>query len=68
MIDKIDLKEKLTLFSDYWNPKILTTLNENYVKIAKFKGEFVWHHHKNEDELFLVLKGKLLISLLNGSF
>lgn len=60
-MDKINIKEKFNLFSDYWSPKIIGQLNGQHVKLAKFKGEFVWHHHENEDELFLVIKGKLLI-------
>ena len=61
MTEKINLSEKFDLFSDYWNPRILGELNGQYVKIAKFKNEFVWHKHDNEDELFLVIKGTLLI-------
>ncbi len=60
-LDKINLKQKLNLFSDHWNPRITGELNGQHVKLAKFKGEFVWHHHEKEDELFLVLKGRLLI-------
>ncbi|MDZ7362744.1 MAG: cupin domain-containing protein [candidate division KSB1 bacterium] len=62
-MDKINLTQKFRLFSDYWRPKIVGALNDSYVKIAKLKGEFVWHHHENEDELFLVVKGRLLIKL-----
>ena len=64
-MDKINLKDKLALFNDYWSPKIVGELNESYVKLAKLKGEFVWHSHENEDEMFLVIKGKLLIKLRN---
>ncbi len=60
-MDKINLKDKLTLFSDYWNPRIVGELNGQHVKLAKFQGEFVWHHHELEDELFLVIKGRLLM-------
>ena len=60
-MDKINLKQKLSLFSDHWHPRIVGQLNGQHVKLAKFKGEFVWHHHENEDELFLVLKGRLLM-------
>jgi mannose-6-phosphate isomerase-like protein (cupin superfamily) len=63
MITKVNLAQKLGLFDEYWSPKIVGELNESYVKLVKFKGEFVWHHHENEDELFLVLKGRLLIRL-----
>ena len=62
-MEKINLSEKLTLFDDYWSPRIVGALNGQHVKIAKLKGEFVWHHHENEDELFLVLKGCLTIKL-----
>jgi mannose-6-phosphate isomerase-like protein (cupin superfamily) len=58
-MDKINIREKLTHFSDYWNPKILAELNGQHVKAVKLKGEFVWHHHYHEDELFLVVKGRL---------
>ena len=60
-MDKVNLKQKLSLFSDHWNPRIVGELNGQYVKLAKMKGEFVWHHHENEDELFLVIKGRLLM-------
>lgn len=56
-MEKVNLTQKLALFSDYWNPKIVGELNGQQVKLAKLKGEFVWHKHDNEDELFLVLKG-----------
>ncbi|MEX1000492.1 MAG: cupin domain-containing protein [Crocinitomicaceae bacterium] len=58
---KINLTEKLKLFTEHWSPKILAELNGQQVKIAKIKGEFVWHKHDHEDELFLILKGKLTI-------
>lgn len=60
-MDKINIKEKFNLFSDYWNPRIIGELNGQHVKLAKLKGEFVWHHHEHEDELFLVIKGRLLM-------
>ncbi|OFX69190.1 MAG: mannose-6-phosphate isomerase [Bacteroidetes bacterium GWE2_29_8] len=56
-MDKINIAEKLSLFNDYWNPRIIATLNGQYVKLVKFKGEFVWHKHDNEDEMFFVIKG-----------
>lgn len=58
-MQKINLAEKLSLFSDHWNPRIVGELNGQQVKLAKLQGEFVWHDHANEDELFLVLKGRL---------
>ncbi len=62
-MDKVNLAEKFNLFADHWSPKIVGELNDSYVKLVKLKGEFVWHHHEKEDELFLVVKGKLLIRL-----
>lgn len=63
MISKVNINQKLALFHDYWTPKIIDDLNNQYVKLAKFKGEFVWHKHDNEDELFFVISGTLLIKL-----
>lgn len=60
-MQKINLAQKLSLFSDYWNPKIVGELNGQHVKLVKLKGEFVWHKHDAEDELFLVLDGHLKI-------
>lgn len=57
----INIKEKFSLFSEYWTPKIVGELNGQHIKLAKFKGEFVWHQHDNEDELFMVIKGILTI-------
>lgn len=56
-MEKINVAEKLSAFSDYFNPRIAGELNGQQVKLVKFKGEFVWHHHDNEDELFYVVKG-----------
>ncbi len=56
---KINPQEKLALFHDYWNPRIVAELNGQQVKLVKLKGSFVWHKHEEEDELFYVLKGKL---------
>jgi len=55
---KVNLENKLSLFSEYWSPKIVGELNGQMVKLVKFKGPFVWHHHDNEDELFYVVRGK----------
>jgi len=63
MIEVINLSEKFNLFSEQWHPKIAGELNDSYVKLAKVQGEFVWHHHENEDELFFVVKGMLTIKL-----
>lgn len=62
-IEKANLAQKFSLFQEHWSPKIAGELNDSYVKLVKLKGEFVWHHHEAEDELFLVVKGKLLIKL-----
>lgn len=56
-MDKINLAEKFSLFSKHWDPKIVGSLNGQHVKLVKFKGPFVWHHHETEDELFLVVRG-----------
>ncbi|GAA4467799.1 cupin domain-containing protein [Nemorincola caseinilytica] len=56
-MEKLNISEKLSLFSDHWNPRIVATLNGQHVKLVKFKGEFVWHRHDHEDELFYVLDG-----------
>lgn len=62
-IEKVNVQQKFSLFSDTWSPKIIGELNDNYIKVAKFKGEFVWHTHEEEDELFFVVKGQLMIKL-----
>jgi mannose-6-phosphate isomerase-like protein (cupin superfamily) len=62
-MNKVNLSEKLALLSDLWSPKIVGELNGQHVKLAKLKGEFFWHHHADEDELFLVLRGALAIHL-----
>jgi mannose-6-phosphate isomerase-like protein (cupin superfamily) len=56
-MEKINIAQKLSLFSEYASPKIVGELNGQHVKLVKLKGEFVWHHHDNEDELFYVVKG-----------
>lgn len=62
-IEKVNLAEKLTRFTDTWSPKIVGEINDAQVKLVKLQGEFVWHHHDNEDEMFLVVKGRLLMRL-----
>jgi len=57
----INLKEKFELFNEQWSPKIITETNGQLVKLAKIEGEFVWHNHTHEDELFFIVKGKLLL-------
>jgi mannose-6-phosphate isomerase-like protein (cupin superfamily) len=63
MTEVINLAEKFNLFTEHWHPKIAGELNDSYVKLAKVQGEFVWHLHENEDELFFVVKGALTIKL-----
>jgi mannose-6-phosphate isomerase-like protein (cupin superfamily) len=63
MIDKVNLAEKFARFSEHWKPKIVGEVNDFQVKLVKVKGEFVWHHHEREDELFLVVKGTLRMKL-----
>ena len=62
-MEKVNLAEKFSLFDECWSPRIVGELNDSYVKLAKFKGEFIWHKHDAEDELFLVIKGHLQIKL-----
>lgn len=66
-MSKVNIKEKLDVFDNYWEPKIVGELNESHVKLSKLKGEFIWHHHENEDEMFLVIKGKLLMKFRDKS-
>jgi mannose-6-phosphate isomerase-like protein (cupin superfamily) len=58
-MEVVNLNDKLSKVKEYWSPKIVGEVNDTLVKIVKFTGEFVWHHHDNEDELFLVIKGSL---------
>jgi mannose-6-phosphate isomerase-like protein (cupin superfamily) len=60
-LEKVNISEKFSLFNDYWSPKIVGEVNDMHVKFAKLKGEFIWHMHEHEDEMFLVIKGKLLL-------
>lgn len=62
-MEKVNVAGKFDQFCDYWSPKIAAELNDSYIKLAKFKGEFIWHRHEREDELFFVTKGSLLIRL-----
>ncbi len=66
VVKKVNIKEKFDSFDEHWRPKIIGELNDSQVKAVKLQGEFVWHHHENEDELFLVVKGSLLIKLRDG--
>ena len=65
-IQSINLMSKFSLFDEKWTPKIIGELNNQYVKLCKLEGEFVWHSHENEDELFMVFKGKLLMDFRDG--
>jgi mannose-6-phosphate isomerase-like protein (cupin superfamily) len=66
VITKVSLTDKLSSFTDHWSPKIVGTVNDTDVKVVKVKGDFVWHAHENEDELFYVVKGQLVIELRDG--
>ncbi len=57
-MEKVNVNEKFSLFTDYWNPRVVGELNEQQVKLVKFQGEFVWHKHEKEDEMFFVVKGE----------
>ena len=62
-MDKVNINQRLSLFNEYWSPKIVGELNGQYVKLAKFKGKFIWHKHDNEDEMFYVISGKFKMEL-----
>ncbi len=62
-MEKVNLAEKLARFEERWSPRIVGELNGQHVKVVKLEGEFVWHHHADEDELFLVLRGRLAMHL-----
>jgi len=62
----VNINQKFVLLKDYWSPRIAGEVNDSYVKLAKLKGEFIWHHHEGEDELFLVVWGRLQIKLRDG--
>lgn len=62
-MELVNLESKLAQFDEHWSPRIVGELNGQYVKIAKVKGEFVWHHHEHEDEMFYVVKGELTLKL-----
>lgn len=67
MIEKVNVAQKLHLINDHWNPKIAGQLNGQHVKLAKFQGEFIWHSHEYEDELFYVLHGSFTMELRDRS-
>jgi len=66
MLEKVEVAEKFALFDEPWSPKIVAELNDAYVKVVKLEGEFVWHHHDDEDELFWVVSGRLRMELRDG--
>lgn len=57
-IEKVNIQEKFSHIKDFWNPRVVGELNNQYVKLVRFQGDFVWHHHENEDEMFLVIEGR----------
>lgn len=63
MIETVNIVEKFALIHEHWHPRVVGELNDAFVKLARLKGEFVWHHHEHEDEMFLVIKGRLLMRL-----
>ena len=65
-MNTIDLREKFAAFSEHWSPRIVAELNGQHVKLVKLLGEFVWHHHDEEDELFLVHRGRLVMEFRDG--
>ncbi len=67
MLTRINLAEKLSRFSDHWNPRIIADVNDHQVKLVKVQGEFAWHSHADEDEMFLVIHGELTIELRDGA-
>ena len=66
LMNKINLKEKYSKFYKHWSPRIIAEMNDYQFKIAKIKGEFVWHDHKNTDETFIVIEGKMIMKLRQG--
>jgi mannose-6-phosphate isomerase-like protein (cupin superfamily) len=66
MLEKVNLSDKFRLFDEHWSPKIAGEVNDSYVKLVKFQGDFVWHKHDEEDEMFLVVKGSIIIKLRDG--
>lgn len=66
MLEKVNLSDKFRLFEEHWSPKIAGEVNDSYVKLVKFQGDFVWHKHEEEDEMFLVVKGSIRIKLRDG--
>ena len=65
-VDKVNLLQKFSLFHEHWKPKIVGDVNDHLIKVVKFKGDFVWHSHEHEDELFLVVRGRMRMGLRTG--
>jgi mannose-6-phosphate isomerase-like protein (cupin superfamily) len=65
-VQKVNIEDQLARFSETWSPRIVGELNGQHIKLVKFRGEFVWHHHEGEDELFLVVKGRFRMRLRDG--
>ncbi|HEU4324888.1 MAG TPA: cupin domain-containing protein [Roseiflexaceae bacterium] len=65
-METVNIAQKLGLFQEHWSPRIVGELNGQHVKLVKIQGEFVWHHHEDEDELFLVVKGRMRMDLRDG--
>jgi mannose-6-phosphate isomerase-like protein (cupin superfamily) len=66
LVEKVNIAERFGRFSEYWQPKIIGELNDSYIKAVKVKDSFVWHDHRTEDELFLVVSGRMLLKLRDG--
>lgn len=66
-MESVNLAEKFARFEEHWKPKIVATVNDTYVKLVKILGEFVWHRHEGEDELFLVVRGRIQLQLRDGN-
>ncbi len=66
MMQKINLADKLALFNEHWSPRVIAELNGQFVKLGRFQGDFVWHSHEHEDELFLVVQGRFCMQLRDG--
>ena len=67
MLQKVNLADKLATFSEHFSPKIVGEVNDCHVKLVKSQGEFIWHHHENEDEMFLVVSGSFTMKFLDSS-
>jgi mannose-6-phosphate isomerase-like protein (cupin superfamily) len=66
MLSPVDIEAQFERVTDYWSPKVIGRVNDQYIKVAKLKGEFAWHAHEGEDEMFLILRGHLVIQLEEG--